>query len=738
MKILMTLMGLEIGGAETHVVELARELHKQGHEVIVASNGGVYEANLQQDGIRHYKIPMHRRDAGMMLRSLKLLRQVITSEKPDLVHAHARIPAFLCGILQKQLKFPFITSAHWVFEVTPMLQAITNWGQRTVAVSEDIKKYLMVNYGVPADQIHVTINGIDTEQFAPGAADAQLKALLGIGNGPVIGTVSRLDESRELASRYLIRVMPQVLEVYPDAQLLIVGGGNQEQSLRAEAEAVNRQFGRNAIIMTGPRTDISRLVSLCDIFAGVSRAALEAMAAEKPTVLAGNEGYIGIFREDVLACAQDSNFCCRGCPEMTPQMLLEDLLQLLRTDAAGREQLGRFGRQVVLEQYSVARMTKDYLLAYEQLLHPRKVIRAAISGYYGFGNLGDDSILVAADKQLSQMDPPVQLTVLSGNPELTTGHYGLRAVHRFAPLKVLRTLKQSDLVISGGGSLLQDKTSTRSLMYYLSVVQLAKAMKKPVFMYANGIGPVIKPANRRRVRNTVSRFDMVTLRDEASAQELKALGVEQVPAFVTGDPAFLLEAGTNGPELLARFGVPQGKPIVGISVRDLPGGELKIGPFVRLCDRISKETGRSIVFIVMQESEDEAVSRQIMEQMEEPSYLIKAPGDPAGMLAMIRQMELVISMRLHTIIFSANMQVPVVGCVYDPKVSAFLELLQMPSCGTPQQLDPDAAFGLVSGMLEQPEFYRQQLASQDEARTAAAQQTAVHLQELISAKLKKG
>ena len=95
MKILMALMGLEIGGAETHVVELSKALSRRGHEVLVASGGGVYESALADVGIRHFRIPLHRRD--QMLRALRLLDRLIREEKPDLVHAHARIPAFLCG-----------------------------------------------------------------------------------------------------------------------------------------------------------------------------------------------------------------------------------------------------------------------------------------------------------------------------------------------------------------------------------------------------------------------------------------------------------------------------------------------------------------------------------------------------------------------------------------------------------------------------------------------------------------
>lgn len=721
MKILMALMGLEIGGAETHVVELSKELHKQGHTIIVASNGGVYEQALNQAGIRHVQIPMHQRSAGMMLESLKRMKALIQEEKPDLVHAHARIPAFLCGILHKQMHFPFITSAHWVFEVTPLLRLMTNWGERSVAVSEDIKTYLIQNYQIPADRIHVTINGIDTEQFAPGEKDPELMKAFGIGNGPVIGTVSRLDESRELAAKELIALMPRLLEEVPDAQLIVVGGGNLEDDLQAQAVEVNRQVGRNAVIMTGPRTDIARLVSLCDVFVGVSRAALEAMSAEKPTILAGNEGYIGLFTPEALPSAQETNFCCRGCEQINSERLLADLLILLRMEPSRQHEIGRFGRQVVVEQYSVSKMTADYLEAYRQLLHPVKPVRAAISGYYGYNNLGDDAVLLAISRQLAELSHPVRLSVLSRHPDETAKQYGLEAVHRFSPVDVYKTLKKSDILISGGGSLLQDKTSTRSLWYYLTIIRLAKLLKKPVFLYANGIGPISKAYNRRQVHRCVDFCDVITLRDQESLEELRRLGVTRQDIFVTGDPAFTLAATGTAP--LAEFGVPDNSNVVGVSVRSIPETICFAAEFAKLCDRLVREEDKTIVFLVMQESEDEAISRQIQGLMEEKSYLAKAPGEPTQMLAMIRQTEMLISMRLHTIIFAANVHVPVVGCIYDPKVAAFLRMLNMPSCGTPASMKADEAYDIVSRMLRNLPEHQQQLADAMKELTPMAERT---------------
>ena len=92
-------MAMDIGGAETHILELSRELKKRGCDVTVASNGGAYEGELASCGIPHVKIPCHSKSPIHMRRAYKLLRDLILKERFDVVHAHARIPAFLCQLI---------------------------------------------------------------------------------------------------------------------------------------------------------------------------------------------------------------------------------------------------------------------------------------------------------------------------------------------------------------------------------------------------------------------------------------------------------------------------------------------------------------------------------------------------------------------------------------------------------------------------------------------------------------
>lgn len=368
---------------------------------------------------------------------------------------------------------------------------------------------------------------------------------------------------------------------------------------------------------------------------------------------------------------------------------------------------------------------------YEALLHPVKPIKAVISGYYGYGNLGDDAILLAIQQQMARSDRPIELHVLSRRPEHTAKQYGLRAIQRFNPFQVLRALRECDVLISGGGSLLQDKTSTRSLLYYITLIHLAKRLGKPVFMYANGIGPISREKNRRKVRDCVALCDVVTLRDKDSLEELKALGVTRQDMVITGDPVFTLPPPEQEGDSLSGLGIEHPNGVIGISVRSIPDMANFPGEFARVCDRLIRERGKAIVFLIMQESIDEPISRAVQQLMSEPSYIRKAPGDLPSMLNLIRDMDAIIAMRLHTIIFAANVNVPVIGCNYDPKVASMLNILGLPSCGTPADMTAENAYNVCCELLDNLPAYQSALTQAVSEQKQLAENTARLFDEML-------
>ena len=731
MKILMATMGLDIGGAETHIVELSKQLKLQGHQVSIVSNGGVYVPEIEAAGIRHYQAPLNRRDVKDMLRARSILKEIIGKEKPDVVHAHARIPAMLCGTLKKSMGFPFVTSCHGVYHVSQVLKLLSDWGEQTLAVSEDVRDYLMEQYQIPAEQIALTINGIDTEKFSPKISGNKIREEFGLGEATVIGHVSRLDQASSLAARQLIELAPDLDKVVPGVRILITGGGDIYGELTARAAEINGQLGRDCLVLTGPRTDINELVAACDLFVGVSRAALEAMAACKCVVLSGAQGHTGLFVPDLLKKAVDTNFCCRTDPVATQETLMADITAALSLSAQRRQELGEYGRRVVGEYYSVARMTRDALEMYNKVR--RRKYNVVMSGYYGFSNAGDDAILQSVHQSILEASDDVDVTVLSNDPEATQRIYGLKALHRFRLWSVFSALRKCDALLSGGGSLLQDRTSTRSVLYYLAVIRIAELMGKPVMLYANGIGPVEKPGNRKKVSKAVERAALVTLRDSASAQELRDMGVKREDLYVTADPVFRLNPAPEERcrELLKRSGLQQDAPFVAVSVRDWPDTEQFNRELAVVCDHLHRKYGLEVLFVLMQPHKDRQATGQVRQAMQENSYILEESCSPDELMGVLGQAKLCLAMRLHTLIFAARVAVPVLGLVYDPKVESYLQELDMPSAGHVNTFDSKYAIVQVDELMKDYTEYRQRLVKKADTLSDAARRNEQLLLELL-------
>lgn len=708
-KILMTTMGLNIGGAETHIVELSKELKKRGYDVSVASNGGVYVDELTQAGIKHYNVPLNTKNIAKVLTSLRLLRKIISEEKIDIVHSHARIPGFITGILHHSMDFTFVTSAHWVFNTSNGLKYLTNWGQKVIAVSEDIKQYLMDNYNTKEKDIYVTINGIDTDKFSPDVSGEEIINEFSLdGSHPIVSYVSRMDEDRAMVAEQLIDCAERISEEIDGVQFLIAGGGNVFDRLKAKADIVNEKLGRQCVVMTGARTDINKIVAAGDIFVGVSRAALEAMSAEKPVIVAGNEGYIGIFSEDKLPVAQENNFCCRGCEMPRGELLIRDVTALLKAGDDERKSLGEYGRSVIFQYYSVSKMADDCVRAYDDAYCETHGRRILMSGYYGFNNSGDEAILTTIYENICKMDKNIHITVLSRDPKETTQKYGFKdVVSRFDFFKVLYEIKKCDILLSGGGSLLQDTTSTRSLMYYLFIIEWAKIMRKKVMLYANGIGPVSRDHNRKMVKRVVSKADIITLREEDSKKELEAMGIPGDRLFVTADPVFTMSSVTEerAERLIFEAGIPSDKGLIGISVRNWKNDEDFIQKFADICDRIHDEFDKNIVFIVMHNPNDKDISECVMSMMKNKAYILDKNYSPKEIMGMIGKMDLILSMRLHTLIFATKQRVPIVGFAYDPKINSYLKLLGMPSGGNVSNIDVERTLDEIEEVLSNREKY---------------------------------
>lgn len=315
--------------------------------------------------------------------------------------------------------------------------------------------------------------------------------------------------------------------------------------------------------------------------------------------------------------------------------------------------------------------------------------KLVISGYYGFGNAGDEAMLTAMIEALTQAAPDTSITVLSGKPEETRRLHGVQALHRLDYLGIIRALKGSDLLISGGGSLLQDVTSDRSLYYYLSIIMLAQKLGVPVMLYAQGIGPVrgrLAQSAMRYIGNTV---DLITVRDEGSRQELVRLGVRRPPIHVTADPVLALNPMDKGigRALLKQRGVEPGvSPLVGLAVREWQDWSHYKSVLAAAADYLAKYYGARLLFLPMQQPEDRQAAAKVARRLHAPAVILEENYNTNELLSIVGNLDLLIGIRLHALIFAAIMGVPFVALSYDPKVDRFMDSLGLAHAGTLQDV----------------------------------------------------
>ncbi|AQQ54243.1 polysaccharide pyruvyl transferase CsaB [Planococcus lenghuensis] len=292
-----------------------------------------------------------------------------------------------------------------------------------------------------------------------------------------------------------------------------------------------------------------------------------------------------------------------------------------------------------------------------------------LSGYYGFDNVGDEAILFAIIRALREWDPAVEITVLSNNPAYTAETYGVNAVNRWKPGEVRAALKQSDGLISGGGSLLQDKTGPKSIPYYLGVIKLAQWMKKPVFVYAQGMGPVSGKANRLLMKKVLQKAELLTVRDSQSKQLLEDIGITR-SITVVPDPVMGLNPGDFQSNWLEK---DPGIQTIAVSVRDWTENLDYLNDIAASLDELA-ERGNRIVFVPMHGEHDLKTSERTAAMMQQEALIAPHDSSIEEKMAIISEVDLLIGMRLHALIFAAAGSTPFLALSYDPKIDSFASI----------------------------------------------------------------
>ncbi|MDO7789047.1 polysaccharide pyruvyl transferase CsaB [Desulforamulus aquiferis] len=356
--------------------------------------------------------------------------------------------------------------------------------------------------------------------------------------------------------------------------------------------------------------------------------------------------------------------------------------------------------------------------------------KVVISGYYGFDNLGDEAVLFSILKTLRELNVGLRIDVLSNQPGQTAEVYKVSAHNRWKLREIYRALKDSDMLISGGGSLLQDVTGLKSLLYYLGVILLARMLGKPVFFYAQGIGPVNSGPGRLLMRLVVNGVQRITVRDELSCRDLQDMKITRPEIRVTADPVLGLEQrfvdDEAGRKILEQAGVnlSKEKKLIGVSPREWQGLSEYKQVLAALCDKLSR-VGFQVVFLPMHYPDDLKTSQEIVSLMEQPATVLTGNYSVADTAALIANMDLLVGMRLHALILAAVMGVPPVAISYDPKIDRFMNLLGREAAINVAEPDFDCLWEDVQTIICDPWVAREELVQEVEPLRQRARESAV-------------
>lgn len=376
LKVMHVVRAFETGGLETLVLETcARMAARTGLEACAVGM-------LPGDGLdrrpRYAAVPSLGLNGSLRrgkLAMVRALNRLFRRERPDVVHVHNFLAQLYAGVAAKMAGVPALVGtkhgAGWprLCGSRRLAGRVYRLCDRIIAVSGDVQRGFVGTYGLPTERVPVILNGIDTDKFRPHNGSAGVDRLE-CGGAPMIGTVCRLVEYKGV--RTLLNAFAMLRDRFPDARLVIVGDGVD----RGAFEQCARKLGiGDSVQFLGAQQNVEDLYPIFDVFAlashteGISLTVLEAGACALPIVatrVGGNPEIVRHGREGLLVPPRDAEG-------------LADALERQWTNRAAAEAMGRAARERVVREFSLDRMTSDYVELYKEMLRAKRREAAAAS-----------------------------------------------------------------------------------------------------------------------------------------------------------------------------------------------------------------------------------------------------------------------------------------------------------------------------------------------------------------------
>ncbi len=293
-------------------------------------------------------------------------------------------------------------------------------------------------------------------------------------------------------------------------------------------------------------------------------------------------------------------------------------------------------------------------------------MKALISGYYGQGNAGDEALLMSLLQMLPSKIEPI---VISANPEKTQQNYNVKTCPHRDIFSIIMALKNSDIFIWGGGSLIQDTTSLASPIYYLGLMTLAQIKGLKTIAWGQGIGPLNYRFTRWITRRTLAKCTAISVRDYKSAELLSKWNINHI---IAPDPVWALDSKNT-----LDF-IKTSQPRIAFNLRNHPS--LTIERLKLLTNALvdfQKITNAYILLVPFQASQDLEMAHFISKRLLKSHEIIQV-DDPQELKGLFKNINMTIGMRLHCLIMAASEKSRCFALSYDPKVKYLMEEINIP------------------------------------------------------------
>lgn len=710
MKMMHLISGGDVGGAKTQVLTMLWELSKHHQAKLCCFMDGPFAQEARKMGIS--TMVLQGKNPSQLTR---MLRKELETGGYEILHCHGSKANLFGSILRGKLTIPVVSTVHSDPKLDYLGRPIANMtygvaNRRAlrrmdgwVAVSDAMKETL-IRDGLDADRIYVIYNGIPFYGEPEHTTRSAYLSSLDIQWGEdcvIYGIAARLNPVKDVKT--LIRAFGEAAKQCDNIRLLIAGDGEQRQELE---EMGGSLCPPDTVKFIGWQTDmnsfyhslnVNMLSSISETFPYAITEGARMGCATISTAVGGIPKVVIDGKTGFLVDPGDWQTMARR-------------IVSLAGDAKLRSSLGQGIYEKVRREFSSQVMAQRQIQIYQTVIRRDRERRGAagrygavICGAYGRGNMGDDAILQTIIRQLRMQDPDLPICVMTRKPVETALETGVSTVQIFHAMRASKWMKRSTLYISGGGTLLQNATSTRSLIYYLFSMIQAKKSGCRVMMYGCGAGPVHGKHNQRLVARVLNRYaDQMTLRDPASRQTLERFGVTVPKCMVTADPALGMQADTERtPEFLRQNGMDRDQKYALFVLRPWSGMEHRLDAVRQAAEYVYRRWDLMPVFMCFEPSRDRNITHTAADGLQVPYKILTGEADCGIACGVIARSQLVVAMRLHALVFACSQDVPMVGISYDPKVSGFMDYAGDPHYLALEELSGERLCSLIDQALEQ-------------------------------------